>query len=125
MLSSRQQRALSALLTCSTQAEASKQAGISVRTLRNYLQVPEFRDELAKRFSELLADATHVSQRALRPAVETLSELTQDEKQTASIRLASARAVVSACCRLTELHDFDKRLRRLEEALDDSTTKTT
>ena len=116
MLSSRQQRALSALLTCSTQAEASKQAGISVRTLRNYLRNPEFQNALAERYSQVLADATHVSQRALRPAVETLSELAQDEKQTASIRLASARAVVSACCRLTELHDFDERLRRLEEA---------
>ena len=124
MLSQRQQKALSALLTCTTKQDASKQAGISERTLRLYLNNPEFQNELSKRCTEILEDATRKAQRALDPAIECLTEIVKDRSKNDSVRVASARAILSATCRLTELYSFEKRLLALEEVLDDQTYKT-
>ena len=63
----KQNRALAALLTAPSKAAAAQAAGISPRTLRDYLADPTFRQEYQKAFVGLVEDATRQAKRPLRP----------------------------------------------------------
>ena len=63
------EKALAALLTCTTKQQAAEKAGISPRTLRGYLADPEFQEEYKKAFSGLITDVTRQSQQSLSPAL--------------------------------------------------------
>lgn len=62
----RKEKALSALLTNRTRAEAARAAGIAESTLRGYLRDdPEFQARYKEAFGELVQDATRQAQQAI------------------------------------------------------------
>lgn len=111
-------RALEALSTSRTLAEASQKAGVSVRSIYNWLREdPGFKDAYNMMRSEsmqLVADA--VSQRTLE-AVEVLAEIMRDKNMPATVRVRSAGIILDRYLRLSELVDFDVRISALEEIL--------
>ena len=64
----KQQKALLALLTSPTREQAAAAAGITPKTLRGYLAVPEFQAEYKKAFAALVEDATRQSAHELMTA---------------------------------------------------------
>ena len=71
-MTARQQKALAALLSTSSKAAAARAAGISDRTLRDYLADPTFRAEYEKAFKDMVEDATKQAKQSLSPALSTL-----------------------------------------------------
>ena len=81
MLSVRQAKALDALLTHSSKAEAARAAQISTRTLSKYLADDEFQAAYKAAISELVGDATRQAQQALSPALSALQSIVIDDSE--------------------------------------------
>lgn len=114
MLSVRQARALDALLTHSSKAEAARAAQISTRTLSKYLADDEFQAAYKAAVSELVGDATRQAQQALSPALSALQSIVVDDSEPSSARISAARALLEYGLKFTEFNDVLTELRRLE-----------
>lgn len=113
----RKERALQALLTCRTRAEAAAAAGIGESTLRAYLREPEFQARYREAFGALVQDATRQAQQAIAPALSTLREIVEDENAGAKARIMAARSTLEYALRLTEQLDIISRIETLEHAM--------
>lgn len=113
----KQNKVLAALLTAPSKAAAAQAAGISPRTLRDYLADPTFRQEYQKAFAGLVEDATRQAQQAISPALSTLREIVEDKGEDAQARISAARAILSNGLKLTETTDILTRLDELERTI--------
>lgn len=113
----RQQKALAALLSTSSKAAAARAAGISDRTLRDYLADPTFQAAYKKAFGDMVEDATRQAQQSLAPALSTLREIVEDKGEDAQARISAARAILSHGMKLIEATDILGRLQELEAAM--------
>lgn len=113
----KQQKALVALLTQPTKEKAATAAGITSKTLRSYLDDPEFRAEYRKAHSELVEDATRKVQQTLDPAVAVLREVMEDGSENGQVRVSAARSVLEYGLKMTEQTDILNRLQDLEAAM--------
>lgn len=108
------EKVLAALLTSKTRKEAAKKAGVSERTVYEYLQDEEF----ARRYDEarrgLVKNATIQLQKGLAPAIDTLSAVVEDETAEPRTRIAAARALLEYGIKYSELSDIYARLDKLE-----------
>lgn len=114
MLSQNQQRALQALLTQKNKTEAAKQAGISTRTLSEYLKQEEFQIALSEACEDAIGDATKAIQLGLTPAIGTLREICEDAEGKPTARIAAAKAILEYGLRFTEFADVLRQLQGLE-----------
>lgn len=113
------QKALAAMLSCPSMEAAAAKAGISSRTLRNYLKDPEFAEEYRKVNSQLVTAATLQIQRSLAPAISTLREIAEDGSANMTARIQAARGLLEYGIRLSELGDVYARIEALEAAMED------
>ena len=112
----KRQKALLALLENPTTEAAAKATGITSKTLRGYLNDPEFQAEYKRAFAGLLEDATRQAQRAIAPAISTLQEIVESEGENAQARISAARSILEYSMKLTEQTDILTRLESLAEA---------
>ena len=110
-----QEKAIAALLTSDTQAEAAKKCGLSVRTLRLYLDDPEFFTEYQQRRQQLVTDATKKLQNYIQSAVDTLFEIKNDPETPPGIRASAARALLEYGMKYTDMTDLAERITALEK----------
>lgn len=114
----KKQKALVALLTQPTKEKAAAAAGITSKTLRGYLDDPEFQAEYRKVFAGLVRDATRKAQQTLNPAISVLQEIMEDGDENGQVRVSAARSVLEYGMKLTEQTDILDRLRELEAAME-------
>jgi transposase len=118
-LSSRQTKAISALITSRGIRQAASITGIGEATLYRWLRQPEFRSALidaeslaveqaARRITALSDEAVSVLEHAM--AGET-------DEHTLALRLRAAQSVLEFLLKLRELVSIEERLARLEEQL--------
>ena len=115
-LTAKQSRAIGALLSCRTVADAAERAKVGKRTLDRWLTDPVFKARLAAAEGELIDAATRRLLQAQSLAIGTLEDILQDPKVAASVRLRAAQVVIDAMLKLRELRSIEDRLRALEEA---------
>lgn len=113
----KKQKALLALLTQPTKEKAAAAAGITSKTLRGYLDDPEFQDEYRKAFAEPVEDATRKVQQTLDPAVAVLREIMEDRDENGQVRVTAARSVLEYGLKMTEQTDILTRLQDLEATM--------
>ena len=113
----KKQKALVALLTQPTKEKAAAAAGITSKTLRGYLDDPEFQAEYKKAFAGLVEDATRKVQQTLDPAVAVLREVMEDSDENGQVRVSAARSVLEYGLKMTEQTDIITRLQELEAAM--------
>lgn len=116
-----QDKAMAALLTSDTQADAAEKSGLSVRTLRGYMSDPAFAEEYNRRRLEQVTDAARQIQNRLQAAVAILAEImTSDKPITAAReRIVAARSLLEFGLKYTELADIMTRIKALEERMED------
>ena len=114
------ERALAALLLHPTQKAAAEAAGISDRTLRNYLATPEFQQAYQSAIADLISQATKQAQKNLSPAISVLREILEDKEQAAATRISACRSTLEYGLRLTETTDILQQLRELEQWKEES-----
>lgn len=116
-MTARQQKALAALLSTSSKAAAARAAGISDRTLRDYLADPTFWAEYEKAFKDMVEDAAKQAKQSLSPALSTLREIVEDKGEDTQARISAARAILSNSIKLIETADILARLKELEDVI--------
>lgn len=113
-MTQKMQKALLALLTSSTKEQAAAAAGITPKTLRSYLDNPEFQAEYRAAFSDLVRDAVRQAQKSLSPALKTLNDIMRNDDQNGQIRVSAARSLLEFGLKATEQLDIVDRLEKLE-----------
>lgn len=116
-MTSQKEKALAALLTYPTRKEAAKAAGITDRTLRGYLQDPEFREALKAAYNDVMEDATHQAQRLVRKAMLTFESVMDDENETGATRVQAGAKAVEYALRLQEQTDVVRELEELRKVV--------
>ena len=116
-MTSNQNKALAALLTCKSRTEAARACGLSTKTLQGYEKLPEFAEALERGRREALADAAHRMAAGYSDTVDALQAIVQDGAAADPARVAAARALLEYGLKFAELTDVNKRLDRLEGML--------
>ena len=111
-LTSRQNTAISALLTTPTVEQAAETAGVGRTTVFRWLNQPEFREELRRRRNEIVDCALDTFKVYVLRAVETLARLLDSEDEKVA-RLA-AKDVLAFVLKTRELQELEGRLDKLE-----------
>ena len=111
----KRERAVSALITSSSIAEAAQVAGIGQRTLYSWLNEKDFQELYRAARREVVGQALAQLQRVSSLAVNTLSEIMSDTKAPATSRVSASKAVLELAVKAVELEDIMARLERLEE----------
>lgn len=117
MLSQRQQRALMALLEQPSKAAAAQAAGISPRTLRDYLADPAFAAELQRLQGGQISDAAQRGRQSMTGAMDALRNVMDDGSQSGQTRVQAARSILEYSLKLDERENILKRLDELEKSL--------
>jgi hypothetical protein len=118
-LSARQERVLLALLSSPTHEAAAKQAGVAGRTLRSYLQLPEFRAEYLQRRRELMSAAIALAQQNAVAMVAVQITIARDATMPASIRVSAANNVFGIADAGLKTETIEERIQALEEQLEE------
>ncbi len=116
-LSANQEKALAALLATPTVKAAAGRCGLNERTVRRYLEDPEFKRRYTEARAHLLDQAVAGLQKLGVAAVSVLGRNFEAENRHVQVR--AARTVLDLMFRGTELVEIEERIRRLEEAADD------
>lgn len=111
-LSRIQARAIPALLSSRTIAEAATAAGVGEKTLRRWLASEPFASVYRQAARESAREAVSTLLAAQREAVQTLRECLQAESPATRVR--AARALLELGVRVG-VDDMDDRIRQLEE----------
>jgi hypothetical protein len=122
-MTAKQQRAIGALLSEPSIRQAAVVARLGEKTIRRWLQIPEFslayQQARRQAFAEALLDlraATHDAVDALRKAIK---------EETGAVRLKAATAILELSIRSAETFDIETRLERLERELNSPLNPTT
>ncbi len=110
-----QEKALTALLASVTIEAAAKKAGMSARTVRRYLEEPEFRRAYLAARRAGLEQATGALQQAAHGAVAALVK--NLSCGAPSVEVTAARSILDYGLKGLELLELEARLAAVEESL--------
>ena len=112
------EKALAALLSSDTQAEAAQKSGIGERTLRSYLADPDFNAEYRRRKRQLVTEATKQIQASYQAAINALRGIVEGEKSSESGRISAARALLEYGLKFTDTNEIMIRMEEIEKQLE-------
>lgn len=113
-LKPRQARFAAALLVARSVAEASELVGVSERTGRRWVELPQVRDALHAAESEAMDAAVRRAVGGMGAAVDALLEVCRDGDVPPGARVSAARTLLDAAVRLWEARELDERVTLLE-----------
>jgi hypothetical protein len=116
-LTAPQQRAITALLSTKSVAEAAKKANVGQRTLFRWLADTAFKRQLAIAEGELVAVATRRLLQYQDSAITVITSIMADKTKPATVRLRASMAIVDYSLKMRELLNIEERLAALEELL--------
>lgn len=117
-LSSRQQRALSALLQAPSVPQAATAARVGLSTLRRWLQTDAaFQQAYREARRQCVQQAVAVAQRFSTTAVASLLTIARDPEAPASARVSEASRLLDTALKGVEMDDIEQRLQAVEESL--------
>lgn len=109
--------AIASLLATSTIREAASQCGISERTLKRWLAMPEFQAVLSEAKSDILKAATSKLRRDASAAVDVLSSVAADTEAPAGSRVTAGRAILELAFKSHETETLEERISALERSI--------
>ena len=114
ILGRKQEDAIAALLTQRNVEEAARAAGIGVRTLLRWLQLPEFQAAYRQARREAFGQAVARLQQGTSAAATTLLKTMIDPATPASVRVRAAEAIFNHAAKAIEIEDIEARVAELE-----------
>lgn len=117
-ITTKQQKAIAALLSERTIGAAAKKAGIAERTLYTWLNEPDFRAELRSVEKDMLESVTRRLSVGQMHALDTLETLITKAKHE-STRRQAAIDWLNLSLKFIDVLNLDERLTALEAALHD------
>ncbi len=114
-VTSRQRRALDALLLGTTLEAAAASAGVSARTLRRWRAEPPFAARLRDAQDQAFEFARNGVRAAALDAVEALREVVRDRAGAASARVSAAKCILDVALRSREVDELVARVDAMEQ----------
>ena len=111
-LSTKQRKAIAALLASSTHAQAAEIVGVGERTISRWLTEPDFRAELRDAESQVISEANRQLIQHQGAAIETLAEIMANG--TEGNRRLAAVAILGHAQHAVEIQNLIERIERLE-----------
>lgn len=115
-ITTKQQKAIAAMLSERTTTAAAKKAGISERTLYTWLNEPAFRGALRKAEKAILDDVTRRLSAGQTLALDTLEKLVKSARHE-STKLRASVAWLEMSLKYRDAQDIEERLTALEAAI--------
>jgi transposase len=112
----KQHKAITALLSERTTRDAAKAAGVSEKTLYQWLNEPAFRAALREAEKSILDDVTRRLSAGASLALDTLKKLVQSARHE-STKLRASVAWLELSLKYRDMHDIEERLTALEAAI--------
>lgn len=109
------QRAIAALLTASTVAEAAKASGVSVSTLMRWQREPDFKAEIAAVKSQYITAAIGELQTTALSAARALRRVLEVPHSSNMEIIAASRAILEFCDRFSTAETLELRIAALEQ----------
>ena len=116
-LTRRQNQVLTALLTEPTLGDAAEVAGVSKRTIQNYLSTPEFLSELRHKQNIIVNLVTANLVASMTEAVGVLRRIMHDGEATLATQSRAADSLLRHAKEMLELGELSERLVALEVQL--------
>ncbi len=113
-MTQRKERALQALLTSRTKAEAAKAAGVGESTLREYLKDPEFSSAYKHAAAGMMDAATRQLQQNLTAAIDRLGRIVANDDENSMAHISAAKTLLDYGLKFTEFNDVLKELETTE-----------
>ncbi|SRR6266404_3979897 len=110
------EQAIAALLTRPSIEDAARVAGVGEKTLRRWLQEPQFKARYLGARREVVCQTTARMQQATGAAGVTVLKLMTDPNTPAAVRLRAAECVFGLAVKGIEIEDIETRLSELERA---------
>jgi phage terminase small subunit len=117
-LTTRQRRAIDALLTSRNVTDAAYKAHVSRRTLTGWLALPHFQAELKAASAEVVDATIRRLSDATGTAVDVLTGAMLSVLSAESVKVNAANIVLQRLYDLKTIGDFEQRLAALEERKD-------
>ncbi len=114
-MNEKQEKAIPALLACSTLSEAAAVVGITERTLYNWLKDESFSNEYRAARWQAAGQAIARLQSIASEAAEALQDVYSDKENPASSRVSAARTVLELSIKAVELENLEARITALEQ----------
>ncbi len=114
-LTSRQRKAIEAILENKTITQASKHAGVSRKTIYVWLGQPSFREELDRLGGIILDEVSHRMVSLASEAVEKLAEILHSEDVPIRERIQVVNIILTRAVDLWDIYNLNKRIEVLEE----------
>jgi hypothetical protein len=111
-------KAIAALLSKPSIAEAAKSVGIGQRTLWRWLKDPEFKEQYRIARSNVVIQAVAQIQSSLTEAIKTLRDVMKDVESPSSAKVSAARAVIDMSLKAVEIEDLQVRIEKLENVVE-------
>jgi len=108
------EQGIAALLSHRNVEDAARAVGISVNTLRRWMQVPEFQAAFREARQKILSQAIGQLQSAAGAAAKTVLKIMVDPTVPAGIRLRAAEIVLEQAVKAGEMEETADRLTKLE-----------
>lgn len=115
----RYDKAITALLQFSTEAEACESIGIHRSTLHEWKKNARFQERYREAQRSLYEHALGQLQAGASEAVQTLRDVMADPEAQDSARVSAAKAVLDLASKRIDQQDLEERIRALEEAQGD------
>ena len=113
-LTRKTEAAIGALLASSSIPEAARACGVAERTLRTWMNRPDFLEAYDQARRQVLDQVLAHLQASAGEALDALLAVCRDPEARPAARVAAARAVLDLSVKVRSEEDFEKRLRALE-----------
>jgi len=117
VLSKNQLKAVEALISYDTVADAALAAGLARDTLYRYLKNSVFDGELKKAKRIMVDQAVLSLQRSCKDAAAALADICKDKDSPPSARVSAAREILGQTMKALEVESIEERLKALEDRL--------
>lgn len=123
-LNTKQHRAIRALLTEKTTADAAKKAGVGERTLWRWMNENEpFKMALSEAETLALGESVRRLVALQFKALQAIEEALDDEGANHAVKLRAAALVMDTSLRLREQHTLEERLAEMEKRYNEINVK--
>lgn len=118
-LTTRQNKALEALMRNMTLADVATHAGVTVQTVSKWLKQEEFVDRLHYMQSAVIEQAVSLMASEAREVFRTFAEIHRNSENRPSDRVAAGRALTSDLLKIREQVLIVEELKAIRERLDE------
>ena len=120
-LTSSQQKGIVALIECNSVEEAAKRIRVNKSTIYNWLKQDRFKNQLEAERAAVFREGLEKIKGATTNAAGTLIDLLKSKDEN-SRRLA-AQKILDFALKIVEFQDFEERISRIEEILEQNQYK--